>query len=195
MIKAHIHRSISLALLVIATSVQAEWVLDNSASAIHFVSTKKSQIAETHSFKEFRGGINDFGVLNIQITLDSVETLIPIRNDRMRELLFETDRFPLAAVTATVDVETLDQLSVGETIAQPLDVVLSLHGEKATVNAKLKAVKLTGEKLWVSTTEPVIVNLADFDLLNGLKQLQEIAGLPSISSAAPSTVDLVFRKK
>jgi hypothetical protein len=47
-----------------------------------------------------------------RIDLDSVETLVPIRNQRMRELFFETVRFPAATLSAMVPESLLGCTSV-----------------------------------------------------------------------------------
>ena len=93
-----------LALACVATTARAEWVLDNDASRLSFVSTKAGSVAEVHRFTSLRGGIDRRGNVAVAIFLQSVDTLIPIRDERMRELLFETATFPAARnLTAVID--------------------------------------------------------------------------------------------
>jgi hypothetical protein len=44
----------------------------------------------------------------------------------------------------------------------------------------------------VTVTEPVLLDVKDFDLLDGLIALKTIAKLPSISSSVPVTAQLLF---
>ena len=46
----------------------------------------------------------------------------------------------------------------------------------------------------MATSEPIIVNAADFELGAGIAKLQELAGLDSISTAVPVSARLVFRQ-
>ena len=88
-------------LLVASTAMAwADWEIDNSSSKINFVSVKNDSIGEMHSFDSLEGYINVAGNAQLTVNLESVETLIEVRNERMRELLFETVQFPVATISA-----------------------------------------------------------------------------------------------
>jgi hypothetical protein len=126
--------------------------------------------------------------------LDSVQTLIDIRNERMRETLFETVTFPAATVNAVVAPELLATVAEGGTLQTELTFTLSLHGAEKALTVP---VVLVGEKagnLQVYTPRPVIINAADFGLAKGIEALQAVAGLKAISTAVPVTVHLVFNR-
>ncbi len=74
------------ALCFSASQVYADWQLEADQSHIHFVSIKKAQVGEVHTFKQLSGSIDESGKAAITIQLDSVETQVPIRNERMREM-------------------------------------------------------------------------------------------------------------
>lgn len=76
--------------------------LDSQSPLLNFVSIKKVHVVETHRFESLSGAITDTGVATLVIDLNSVNTGIDIRNERMRNLLFETATFPQA--TASVDI-------------------------------------------------------------------------------------------
>jgi polyisoprenoid-binding protein YceI len=178
-----------------ANSVYAAWQLEPEQSQINFVSVKKASVGEVHSFKEITGHIDDAGKATVQIALDSVETLIPVRNERMRTLLFETANFPHAQLNAGVDVKALAQLQPGTALTQEVNVELSLHGKTVALKTLLQIVALQDDKIVVATLKPIILNLADFDLPAGVERLKEVAQLPSISLAVPVTAHLVFVKQ
>ncbi len=186
---------IGLTAILFSSMATANWTLKPELSSIHFVSVKKSKVAEVHSFEKLKGGIDNNGNVEISIDLDSVETLIPIRNERMREMLFETKKFPMAKVTAQIDAVALDKLKVGDSFMQVKDVSLSLHGKTSTVSAELQVVKLGGKQFLITTVKPIIIKLADFDLLGGVEALRAVAKLPSIASEAPGVINLIFSKQ
>ncbi len=177
-----------------ATGVSAGWVLDNQTSSISFVSVKKSKVAEVHTFKELQGTIDQTGKVLIKIALDSVETMIPIRNERMRKILFETAQYPFAVITANIDTRIVKALGPGEAIIHEATVTLSLHGNKAVIHVPLRVVRLAGNSLLVTTLKPFIINLNDFDMVKGVNALKEVASLTSIAVAVPATVNLIFSR-
>ena len=79
---------IFLVLLTTSLTVQAGWNLDQSNSSIEFISIKNNQILERHSFQKISGNITSEGLVIVTIDLDSVNTKIPIRDERMRNLFF-----------------------------------------------------------------------------------------------------------
>jgi polyisoprenoid-binding protein YceI len=183
------------AMLLGGTIAKAEWQLLSEQSHINFVSIKKSAIGEVHTFKQVQGQIDSKGKASIQIALDSVETLIPVRNERMRSMLFETMKFPTAEITATVDAISLAKLEPGVVNNQEVDITLSLHGKKAMLKAQVQVASQLDNKISVTSIKPIVLNLGDFDLIAGVGRLQEVANLPVISIAVPGTVHLVFEKK
>jgi polyisoprenoid-binding protein YceI len=180
----------ALLLATVSATAFADWTLDAGASRLSFISTKNASTAEVHHFKEISGEITDNGDAAVEVALDSVETAIPIRNERMREFLFETMNFPTLTVTATVDPALLGTAGA-RTGTVPLSV--SLHGEEATYDAPVTVARDRDGSITVTTREPVVVNAADFDLGAGIAKLRELAGLASISTAVPVSAHLVFR--
>tara|TARA_R110002110_G_C13470229_1_gene720373 strand:+ start:9405 stop:9998 length:594 start_codon:yes stop_codon:yes gene_type:complete len=180
------------ALLFGAATAQAQWELDNSRSSLDFLSIKNGAVAESHHFTEMVGFIGSEGKVQIGIDLDSVETLIPIRNERMREMLFQTMDFPAANIHSEVDPEMLAVVADGGVVTTDIDVVLSLHGQQATLSVPVLVSGGEGSLLRVISARPVVVNAGDFGLGAGVEALRDVAGLSSISTAVPVTFNLVF---
>jgi len=183
---------LAASLLVLAAPVLAQWELATDRSALNFVSIKNNSIGETHAFKSIVGFVGKDGRVQLAIDLDSVETQIPIRNERMRELLFQTALFPTANITAQVAPEVLAAIAQGGAVNTDVTVTLSLHGVQQSLSVP---VLVSGDEtgvLRVITPKPVIVSAADFGLDGGVTALREIAGLNSISTAVPVTLNLVF---
>jgi polyisoprenoid-binding protein YceI len=186
----------AMGLLVIgmlaAAQAAAQWELDSESSSINFISVKNSAIAETHSFASLVGYIGKSGNVQVSIDLNSVETLIPIRNERVRKLLFETADFPNATVAANVDPAVLAAVTEGGTVSTEIPVKLGLHGmeQKLTVAVTVFS---DGGSLRVMSSRPLILSASDFGLAGGIEALREVAGLTSISTAVPVTLNLHFR--
>jgi len=170
----------------------AQWEIDNNASSVNFVSIKNESVAETHRFTSLGGFISAEGAVQLAIDLDSVDTKIEIRNERVRELLFETKKFPAAQVTAQIDPQLMASVLAGSVATSTVNVTLSLHGIEKTIPLSLVAVADENNRLRVYTAQPALINAADFGLVRGVTALQEIAGLKGISQAVPVTLNLVF---
>jgi len=182
------------ALLTLAAPAMAGWQLDADNSRLTFTSIKANTAAEVHTFGKLTGEIDDDGGATLSITLDSVDTAIEIRDERMRELLFETATYPVAAVAVDIDPSALDAVAVGDSASMTIEASLSLHGTESPLTAQVSVSRLTEDRVMVVTEKPVIVNASQVGLLNGVEKLREVAGLPSISPAVPVTVLLVFEK-
>lgn len=182
-----------LALLFVATPTWADWSLNNAQSQLSFVSIKKGDIAEVHRFDQLDGSVDANGSVTLTIQLASVNTAIPIRDQRMREMLFNTNAFPRAILTGKVDASAF-KLDKGDIIISSFEGKLSLHGQSGPVTAELAVARLGPNKLLVSSRKPLVLQAGDYDLLKGVEKLREVAGLSSISKAVPVSFVLAFDK-
>jgi polyisoprenoid-binding protein YceI len=183
---------VTLVSILMPVLALAEWRLAGEPSDIHFVSIKKGTVAEVHRFTELSGGIDAEGNVVVKIPLVSVDTKIPIRDERMREMLFEVDQFPVATISGKVDVKAVSSLTPGKMLRYPAEFTLDLHGQQKTLKGEFVVVGLENSGLAVSSVAPLIVKAADFSLVEGINKLMEVAKLPSIATAVPVTVYLVF---
>lgn len=182
-----------LGLSVFGNAALAQWSLDNEASTLSFVTVKADHVAEVHTFDSLTGSVSDSGAVQVTIELASVNTMIPIRNERMQAMLFETGMFPRGAITATVDASSLGGLNVGEVMSDSIEFSLDLHGATKTYTADVQIVR-TVDGISVTTTKPVLVQAGDHNLITGVEALREVAGLPSISQAVPVSFTLTFTR-
>ncbi len=86
-------KTLLLLLSLTASQAFAGWTLDNTDSRLSFVTVKAQNVAEVHSFTQLSGEVDSTGIATVTIQLASVDTLIEIRDERMREVLFQTDIF------------------------------------------------------------------------------------------------------
>ena len=181
------------ALLTLLASAQAaaQWTLSADDSSLSFISVKAEHIAEVHSFARLSGEIDSGGEAVVSIDLTSVQTGIDIRNERMQSMLFNTDMYPRAQVSADVDAAALSSMAVGESAVLEVPLAINLHGEVLTLSAPLR-VSQVQDGLRVDTLAPIIVKADAFALVDGIESLREVAGLPSISRSVPVSFSLLF---
>ena len=175
------------------SSALAQWTLDNKGSQLSFVSIKAGNIGEVHKFGQLSGGLTAEGQLTVEVELASVDTLIPIRDDRMQQLLFETDIFPKATFSASINMDQVNAIAVGSSLALDVTGNLTIRDRTTSVSAKVMITRFADQGVLVNTLQPLLLNADAVGLTEGVEKLREIAGLPSISSAVPVTFVLTFR--
>lgn len=178
-----------------AAPAQADWTLDNDSSRINFISTKANTAAEVHTFDIVDGMVDEDGTATISIDLNSVDTAIEIRDERMRTMLFETEKFPTATLAASVDMAAVDELPAGESRVLTSEGQLMVHGTTTSVTFDVSIAKLSDSRIIVASQKPLVINASQVGLLEGVEKLREIAGLPSISPAVPVSFVLAFDKE
>ena len=170
----------------------ADMTLDSSRSALSLISTKvladgSSSAAERFTFTELSGRVGEEGDATVAIGLANVETGVDIRDERMGEYLFETDTYPEATITAQVPADAL-----GEGVRRmDLAAELSLHGQTRALTIPV-VVAGDGSSVTVTSSEPVLIDAADYDLVGGIGKLAELAALAHIPTMVPVSFSLTF---
>lgn len=168
------------------------YTLDTSLSSLYFVSTKNIHTVETHTFGRLSGDIKDNGVASLTIDLNSVETGIATRDQRMRDFLFETSSFPNAEVAVGVNLNVINNLSVGNSLKTDISATLNLHGVLFPITSTVEITKLSNSKILVRNIIPLVINTNNHELSAGVETLKGLAGLSVISYAVPVNFTLVF---
>ncbi|HIN73181.1 MAG TPA: YceI family protein [Gammaproteobacteria bacterium] len=181
-------------LLLFSSPAFSDWNLVTEESKLNFISIKASNIAEIHSFKKITGSVKENGEAQLTINLASLETLIPIRNERMGKLLFETKIYPSAFFKLEVDLEKILLTEVGKSSEVEYRGMFGLKNKQFPLLVKLKVTRLNDQSFSVSSSEPLLLNADRLGLSNGIESLRAVAGLPSISKSVSVTFSLMFRK-
>lgn len=185
----------SLSASLLSLPALAQWQLVNEQSQFHFISIKKDTVAETHLFKQLSGAVDKQGKVIFTVDLNSVETNIPIRNQRMTEFLFNTATFATATFSTNVDTALLASLKAGESTELELTGTVDLHGIQQPITSKVLVLKKHNGDLFVVNQQPIIINAQSYNLTGGVNKLKELASLPSISFAVPVTFNLTFTQQ
>jgi len=180
-------------LLLTCLPAHADWTLSNDDSSLTFLTTKNSQVTEVSHFKSLSGKF-DGETAVLEIDLASVDSLIPIRNERMAKFLFETTKFSKATVSVSINGALMAKLEKTSAITADLDAKVSLHGKEKTVPAKVFVSKDTNGALNVLSAQPILIQASDFLLSDGVNKLQEIAKLKSITHTVPVSFNLQYKK-
>ena len=193
MFNASVIKPLAFALLAAAAvPAHADWYLDNESSRLSFVTTKNTEIAEVQRFLVLHGKVDSKGAAQLEVELESVNSGIPLRDERMRNQLFEIKTFPEALISAQINLQPINDLAPGAQLELRLPMSVTLHGKTQTYSAELLATRLDDRRFQVVTLEPLVINAEDFDLLPGLESLRNMAGLSAISLSVPVGAVLIF---
>ncbi len=186
---------LALAGLFMACSANASWNLSSDESHLYFVSVKNNDLVEVSKFTQLTGSIQDSGAARISVELGTVDTGIELRDERIREHLFQTEKFPLAVVEANVNPRYLVESAAPSISEDRQDIALQLHGIKKEMQSALQVIRLSDDRIMVNSLSPVLVRAEDFDLGGGVEMLTKLAGLKMIGMTVPVSFSLVFTRQ
>ncbi|MEL6234796.1 MAG: YceI family protein [Pseudomonadota bacterium] len=169
------------------------WSVVPEASSFGFISVKEGDIAEVHSFGKLSGTIDD-GKAEVLIDLASVETHVDIRNERMREILFDVATTPNIIVTAEIDLEAYKDLAIGARTTQEIDFTIDTGTFSSDYFAEVNVTRVGPDAVSVASAQPIPVDASEFGYADGIEKLREIAGLDEISIIVPVSFDLMLRR-
>lgn len=176
----------SCSILLISSAAHADWTLNNDESSFYYVTSKAGAISEINTFHGLTGTIADNGRATLDVSLASVDTMIELRDERVRNTLFKLSEFlpetAAAAVAVTVDARALNAMKAGETMQGTYETNVSILDVTQTVSADLAVTRLRGGGLLIHNVKPLIINAQAFGLSDGVEELRKIANLPSINN-------------
>ncbi|MCY0963597.1 YceI family protein [Parathalassolituus penaei] len=188
-----ITRTLMLAASLAVTPIaMAGWTIDDGSS-IAFSSTKNTDITEEHHFRDFDGFVTDGGSATVNVRLTSVDTGVEVRDQRLRNTLFDIAHFPTAVLQMSVPKAAMADLKAGKSATFQASGALALHGKRVPVKASLQAEPSSDNRIVVTTAAPLMLDATAFSLTDGINQLREMAGLQSIASTIPVSLNLVFK--
>lgn len=186
-----------LALVVAAAlsfSAAADWSVNSQQSSLNFVSVKNEVVAETHSFKDLTGKLTEAGEFSVAIPVATIDTMIPIRNERILEHVLAAKQYATINAKGKVDSKVLAGLKTGSSVVVDQALDLTLLTKTQSLMTKVKVTKVSDSQLVVTTVSPIMLDVTKFDLGAGVEKLRELAGLKAISPLVPTTFSLVLAK-
>lgn len=179
----------------LALPVQADWYLDNESSRLSFISTKAGNLSEVHRFLTLHGRIDAKGAARLRVELDSVSTGIPVRDERLRSLLFDVANFPDARIMAQLDLAPITDLAPGAQLELSLPIQVEIRGRKHAYMAELLATRLDDRRFQVVTLAPLVLHAEHFGLEPGIEELRKVARLSTISLSVPVGAVMIFTSR
>jgi len=179
----------------IETEASGPWTLDTDTSGLTYLTIKNNGVAEINTFRALDGRVSEDGSAEFTIVLDSVDTANEVRDPRMRQYLFETDKYPYAKVTTQLDMAVLATLETGVRHTELLALNIDLHGVSDARQFYVMVTRLGANRVLVENKAPLLLEASDFGLAGGVEKLRELAGLESITPVVPVTFSLVFERK
>lgn len=178
----------AIAIFSCAGFAQAQWAtLDSEHSSVTYVTTKLKDISEIHAFDSITGSISNSGEVAVVIDSVSINSMLELRDDRIREFLFKVMDYPSITVSADID---LDALSTGVSNLQFPAAVNIVGAELAvTVDA---LVSVSDSSVTVSSRKPIVVFASQVGLTDGVAKLSELAGGLPIGGSVPVSFSLSF---
>jgi polyisoprenoid-binding protein YceI len=174
----------------ITSAEKSSWVLDPTVSSVSFGSIKNDYIGESHTFGEMSGTVSADGEVTIELGLGSVETMIEKRNERIINHVFANA--PSAVITAKLDMDQLANLALGASHILTTSGNLSFLGQDNEIEASFFVIRLSDDKVMVTTNGMIMLSTTDVGIDVGIDKLQELAGLDSITRVSPVTMRLIF---
>ncbi|ELA08663.1 hypothetical protein MOMA_08896 [Moraxella macacae 0408225] len=166
-----------------------EWAL--KTADIVFTSTKTdvngNNIPETGRFTDYSAVLDKQGNLNMKINLASVDTDIAIRDQRLVEWLFETDKFATAVISADLDPATINNLPLNSPLTLTQPIKLEMHGQQADLVGELTITRTGSHTIVVETQKPIEINIESFNMTEGLERLRDVMALAGINVTVPVT--------
>lgn len=178
--------------VLLTLPAQAAWQLDKESSRLSYITTKQTDVAEVNRFRSLAGSVGDDGKVQVLVRMDTVDSGVPLRDERLRKQLFDVEQFALAQISAQLDIAPLLTLAAGAQLELRLPLTVNLHGHSHSYSSELLVTRLDDRRFQVVTLAPLVLNAADFGLAPGLEALRKLAGLKSIGLAVPVSAVLIF---
>ena len=184
------------AMLLFATTLTSRaqsWEVSTFESVLSYGSIKKGVLGEVNRFIGLEGKVLDSGEFIVRIPLATIQTGVDIRNARMVEHVFK-DETQVAELLGRLDVQTLTQLPVGGIAETEVVGTLKFLGKSIDVLPRLRVIRLSEDRVSVSTADMIFIRTAELGIDPALDVLARIAKLDSISRIVPVTFSLIFNR-
>lgn len=187
-----------LMLLPALTAAADVWKLDGEHSSLSYLSSKMllgsfSTVFEQNHFRKISAEIQDDST-RLLIDTASVETGVPIRDERVMQHVFESTKYPNAVVEVKLGKNFVDGLAVGAVEVREVRADLRIKELSHPVAAKLSITRIDDDRLLLQTVEPILVDAVKYEMRDGFKVLAGLVELFRIPTTIPVSFKLVFVK-
>ncbi|MDE1460902.1 YceI family protein [Spartinivicinus poritis] len=172
-----------------ALPVQAAWQVQSEHSKVNFVTekifTNGKSVKETQLISGVSGQVNDQKQAEIKIDLATIDTKIPIRNDRIKQWVLDTTNYRYATVKADLSGIDEQKLTVGAAKQMEVDGQLTIRETTLPIKLFVKVTKNAAADYLVESYQDTSININQYGGEAGVQQMTKVMGLKSITSVVP----------
>ncbi|MCX4029749.1 YceI family protein [Endozoicomonas sp. SM1973] len=172
-----------------ALPVQAAWQVQSEHSKVNFVTekifTNGKSVKETQLISGVSGQVNDQKQAEIKIDLATIDTKIPIRNDRIKQWVLDTTNYRYATVKADLSGIDEQKLTVGAVKQMEVDGKLTIRETTLPIKLFVKVIKSSATDYLVESYQDTSINISQYGGEAGVQQMTKVMGLKSITSVVP----------
>lgn len=177
------------ALLTTTLPIQAAWQIQDEGSHVNFVTekifTNDKSVKETQLIKGVVGTVDNQKQAEIKIDFSTIDTKIPIRNQRIKEWVLDTTQFRYGTVKADLSAIDDQKINVGESSQMTVKGDFTIRDKTLPVTLYIKLTKESATEYSVSSYEPTVINTSEFDSNGGVQKMTQVMGLKSINNVIP----------
>lgn len=174
----------------------AGWTVVPERSELTYLSSKMtgnfSTVFENNRFTVFSGAVSAAGEVKLEVDLSSVNTGVAIRDERIKEFVFDVKNHPRATIGLSVGAIGDKPYPPGYT--QKVEAALTMRGITGRVGGEVSVVR-TGGGLLVQTVSPILINAADYGMFESFELLKDFVKLFNIPTTIPVSFKLFFADK
>jgi polyisoprenoid-binding protein YceI len=112
------------------------------------------------------------------VDLSSFDSRLPIRNERVKQVFFETATpvgESVEIVVPRLPPDAIEKLKARKLVAAtPVEAELTLHGRTSKITLTIDAGYSDRGALWIKTATPVLLNIADLGMTESKKKLMAV---------------------
>lgn len=171
-----------------------KYIVDSNNSVVNFSTIKKQYVVDPAVFEGITGSISNSGQAEININLSSIDTNIPIRDQRLKALFFKVAKFPQATIKATIDMKKIKSIRYYKRMEIP--AILEFYGVSKEIKLEVLIAKVYKKKLLITSMKPIIINAKDYGVpAKNLVALSKTVGGLSLSEEVAVNFVLSFADK
>lgn len=176
---------------LLSCSSDKDYKLNDKGSTVSFASIKKQYVVEAAVFNKLTGALSKDGKLSVEIFLDSIETGIPIRDQRLQQIFFVTSKHPSVTIASQINLKKIK--AVKGSMRESLDFDLTLNGVTRKFTTEVIIRHLDGQII-ATTIKPIVINANNFEIpADHLIELAKTVGSIPISPIVPVSFSIAFK--
>lgn len=167
--------------------------VNSDLSILNFATTKKQYVIEPATISGLTGSLDKSGKFVANVDLKNLDTINPVRDNSLRTLFFNYDKYPKIEVGAVIPPDTLPK--TGEIKTLNVAATLTMWNTAKPIDLEL-LIANTGRSLIVSSRKAVVISAGDYGIpAENLQKMAGTVGNIAIATSAPVNFQLVLDLK